>query len=32
VWAHEGKNAATLMAFYDELGPERVAQLQAISL
>jgi transposase len=32
VWAHEGKNAETLMAFYDELGPERVAQLEAISL
>jgi transposase len=32
VWAAEGKNAATLGAFYDEIGPERVAQLQAISL
>ena len=32
VWAHEGKNAATLMAFFDELGPDRVAKLEAISL
>ncbi|HUX04680.1 MAG TPA: ISL3 family transposase [Acidimicrobiales bacterium] len=32
VWAHEGKNAATLALFYDELGPERVAKLEAISL
>jgi transposase len=32
VWAHEGKSAATLCAFYDELGPTRVAKLQAISL
>jgi transposase len=32
VWAHEGKNAATLGAFYDEIGPARVAKLQAISL
>ena len=32
VWAHEGKNAETLMSFFDELGPERVAKLEAISL
>ena len=32
VWAHEGKDAATLAAFFDELGPERVAKLEAISL
>lgn len=32
VWAHEGKSAAILCAFYDELGPARVAKLQAISL
>jgi transposase len=32
VWAHEGKDAATLGAFYDELGPQRVAKLEAISL
>ncbi len=32
VWAEAGKSAATLMAFFDELGPERVAKLEAISL
>jgi transposase len=32
VWAKAGKSAATLMAFFDELGPERVAKLEAISL
>ena len=32
VWAHAGKSAATLVAFFDELGPERVAKLEAISL
>ena len=32
VWAADGKSAAILAAFYDEIGPERVAQLQAISL
>ena len=32
VWAQAGKSAATLMAFFDELGPERVAKLEAISL
>jgi transposase len=32
VWAHEGKNAATLALFYDELGSERVTKLEAISL
>ena len=32
VWAHQGKDAATLKAFFDELGSERVAKLQAISL
>jgi transposase len=32
VWAAEGKNAATLEAFYDQLGPERIGQLQAVSL
>ena len=32
VWAKAGKNAATLCAFFDELGPERVAKLEAISL
>lgn len=32
VWAGEGRSAATLEAFYDELGPERCAQLEAVSL
>jgi len=32
VWAHEGNDAATLTAFFDELGEQRCAQLQAVSL
>ena len=32
IWAKEGKKAKTLEAFYDELGQERCAQLQAVSL
>jgi transposase len=32
VWAQAGKSAATLGAFFDELGPTRVAKLEAISL
>jgi transposase len=32
VWAAEGKDAAALEAFYDQLGPERVRRLQAVSL
>jgi len=32
VWAKASKSAATLCAFFDELGPERVAKLEAISL
>lgn len=32
VWAGEGRNAATLKAFYDQLGEERTAKLQAVSL
>jgi transposase len=32
IWAAEGKNAATLAAFYDQLGPERTGQLEAVSL
>jgi transposase len=32
VWAGEGKNAATLEAFYDELGEDGCARLQAVSL
>lgn len=31
VWAAEGRDAATLSCFFDELGPERLAQLEAIS-
>ena len=32
VWAAEGRDHTVLEAFYDELGDERVARLQAISL
>ncbi len=32
VWAAEGKNAATLEAFYDQLGEAGSAQLQAVSM
>ena len=32
VWAKEGKDAATLNAFYDELGEARCAQLEAVSM
>ncbi|MBK7534775.1 MAG: ISL3 family transposase [Myxococcales bacterium] len=32
VWAKKGKNAATLVAFFDELGPERVAKLEAVTI
>jgi transposase len=32
VWAKEGKNHAVLESFYDELGPERLARLEAVSL
>lgn len=32
VWAGEGKGTATLEGFYDQLGPLRCAQLQAVSL
>jgi transposase len=32
VWAAEGKNAATLEAFYDELGEAGCQQLQAVSM
>lgn len=32
VWAAPGKDHRVLEAFYDELGPERVAQLQAVSV
>jgi transposase len=32
VWAREGRNADTLRAFYDELGEQRRAALEAVSL
>jgi transposase len=32
VWAKAGRDADTLMAFYDELGTKRCAELQAVSL
>lgn len=32
VWAKDGKKAETLKAFYDELGEQRKASLQAVSL
>ena len=32
VWAAPGKDHTVLEAFYDELGPARVARLQAVSL
>lgn len=32
VWARPGKNADTLKAFFDELGPERCAQLENVTV
>jgi transposase len=32
IWAKEGRDAKVLEAFYDELGPTRLAQLEAVSL
>jgi len=32
VWVHEGKNADTLKKFFAELGPERNAQLEAVTI
>lgn len=32
IWGAKGKDAKTLDAFFDELGPERSAQLSAVSL
>lgn len=32
VWAHPGKNAATLKKFFDQLGPERCAKLERVSI
>jgi transposase len=32
VWAKPGKNAETLKAFFDELGPTRCAKLEAVTI
>lgn len=32
VWAGEGKSAATLKRFFEELGPERSAELEAVTI
>ncbi len=32
VWAHEGKNAATLGCFFDALGPERTSKLKTVTI
>ena len=32
VWAHPGKNADTLHAFFTELGPERASKLEAVTI
>lgn len=32
VWAQPGKNADTLKAFFNELGPERCAKLEAVTI
>jgi len=32
VWARQGKDAATLRAFFEELGKERCAKLEAVTL
>lgn len=32
VWGHEGKDTATLDEFFDDLGPERGEQIQAVSM
>lgn len=32
VWAHKGKNAKTLRAFFDQLGPERCAELETVTI
>jgi transposase len=32
VWSRPGKNAATLKAFFDELGPARCAKLEAVTI
>lgn len=32
VWAKTGKSADTLIAFFDELGPERCAEIEAVTI
>lgn len=32
VWAAEGKSAATLKRFFEELGPDRCAELEAVTI
>jgi transposase len=32
VWASKGKSAATLKRFFEDLGPERCAQLEAVTI
>ncbi len=32
VWASEGKSAATLKRFFEDLGPERCAELEAVTI
>lgn len=32
VWVHKGKDSAALQAFFDAMGPERCAQLRAVSM
>lgn len=31
IWSDEGRSAATLERFFDELGPERTSRLEAVS-
>ena len=32
VWAHRGKNAATVKKFFDDLGPERTARIEVVTI
>lgn len=32
VWSHRGKNAATVKKFFDELGPERAAKIEVVTI
>lgn len=32
VWAHSGKNAATVKQFFDDLGPERAASIEVVTI